>query len=140
MERLYPILIALSLFTIAPTALADHGTFEATGEILVGNPSTGVIGGVTELAAPCDTGSDLNGFDGQWHDISGFSDHAFVLDPADTLDADVWFYNASCGFISNSTGAQAFIGANENGTVPENATFAVVDGFVGTGSYKLSIE
>jgi hypothetical protein len=132
------LLAAASLLTMAPAAVAGHGeTFDEDGEILVGQPGAGV----TERGAACDTESGLNGVDGQWYAIDGFGDHDFELTMDDTLDVDLYFYTAGCDFVNaDADGAEAFLGGTEDGTVPSEAAFAVVDGFAGTGGFTLSIS
>ncbi|PSG98256.1 hypothetical protein BRD56_01290 [Thermoplasmatales archaeon SW_10_69_26] len=136
------LLAAASLLTMAPAAVAGHGeTFEEDGEILLGQPGTNAGVGVTELGAACDTESELNGVDGQWYAIDGFDDHDFELTMDDTLDVDMYFYTTECEFIDDGfDGAEAFLGGTEDGTVPSEAAFAVVDGFAGTGDFTLSIS
>lgn len=142
MRTAITLMVAVSLFTMVPAASASHDeTFEEDGEILAGQPGTGLGVGAAELGAACDTDSDLNGVDGQWHNITGFAEHEFELTMDDTLDVDVFFYDADCSWINaDSTGAEGFVGQTEDGTVPANAAFAVVNGWAGTGSYTLTIN
>lgn len=131
------ILLAAIALTLAATPLAAADTY--SGSILVGHPVTAVIGGVTENAEPCTPGGATAGIDGVWFDIGDVGGMAFSLTMDDTLDADVWFYTASCAFIDSNVGALAGFGTLESGAVPAGAKFAVVDGFAGTGGFQLTV-
>lgn len=129
---------AASMLVLGGPASASH-TAEFTGTILVGNPMTGIVGGVTENVEGCSPGGATEGLDGVWFDIAGFGGGTGVLTNADTLDGDVWFYTAGCGFINNAAMAAKGLGETETGAIPEAAAYAVVDGFVGTGDFTLSL-
>lgn len=111
----------------------------ATGTILVGHPATGVVGGVTENLAPCTTDDPLNGVDGVWVDLGDFQGHDAVLTVDATLDGDLYFYDSGCGFLPEGTMAAGFLGATEAGVVPVDAQYAIVDGFLGTGAFTLTV-
>ncbi len=137
-DRRLVTIVALAVLIALPTAAAASQTFEGT--ITVGHPATGVGVGVTELAAACDPGSDLNGVDGHWYEVSTYASGTFVLTMAETLDADVWFYDANCTLIDHGEGAQGILGVTEIGTVPADADHAIVNGYMGTGSFVLTLE
>lgn len=132
----------LILCGVVAFVLAFAGTASAddyNGDILLGSPPAGLGTGTTELAAPCDDQSDLNGTDGVWFDIGDDDGTSFTLTMDATLDADVYFYDAECDYISDTVGGQAGLGADESGAVPSDATYAIVVGYLGTGSFTLSL-
>lgn len=129
--------LLLGSLLVLPTAVAASTTF--SGTITAGHPATGVGVGVTELGAACDTEADLNGVDGHWFDVAAYDGWTFVLTMDATLDADVWFYDASCTPIDDGSGAKGIIGVQETGKVPSNAAYAIVNGYAGTGSFTLKL-
>ena len=134
-------LTGLLVLSIAAPATAGHGPqFTATGTVLVGDPASAVIGGVTENVAPCDPGSAANGVDGIWYDIQGFGVHTATLTMDSTADFDIYWYDESCQFIDDVTMAANFVGETEMGTVPFDARYAVVDLFIGgAATFNLTI-
>jgi hypothetical protein len=137
MRKLMIGLVAVSLLATVPTAVAEE-TREESGEI-VGHPGT-LAFGASELTAACEPGAETDGIDGKWFEISNFAGGDFVLDPADTLDADAYFYDADCGFVdAGLDGAEEGLGAAEDGQIPDEASFVVVDGFAGQGSFDLML-
>lgn len=127
--------LAAAASLAAAPAIAD----EYSGSILIGHPATAVAGGVDENLGGC-VGIADPGIDGQWFDLQHEApgSHA-ILDPDDALDADAWFYTASCEFINNDVLARQFVGVTEAGTMPSGAAYVVVDGYAGTGNFTLTI-
>ena len=127
-------LVAAASLAAVP-AIAD----EYSGSIFIGHPVTAVAGGIDENLGGCNGIADP-GIDGQWFDLRNEAPGSFaILDPDDSLDADAWFYTASCGFIDDDVLARQFVGAAETGTVPAGAAYVVVDGYAGTGNFTLTI-
>lgn len=135
MQKLF--LGALALLLIAAPAVSAQ-TY--SGSILVGHAVTGLAGGATEIFEACTPDGELAGVDGVWFDIGTGDNRTFALTMDSTLDADVYFYDAGCSYISDYSGAQNFLGEAEAGIVPEGARFAIVDGFAGTGAFELTIS
>jgi hypothetical protein len=139
MKRLALFALLVSL-TAAPFAKAETYPWTAEGTILIPGPTGKVIGGMTELLNPCgaedpDLG-DLQGVDGYWitlpEDAGG---HPATLD-SDAVDADVWFYNNGCGLVTDDADPIAYdmatdATADEAGTIPLAASFAIVDNSLG---------
>lgn len=127
--------IAAALLALgATTAAAEEGS------VLVGHPATFVAGGVSEnLGCPAGGDARFDGIDGAWFAIPETT-ASIIIDPSATLDADGFFYTADCSFIEEVTLAQAGLGSQERGNVPEGAAFVVVDGFVGTGSFTIDFR
>jgi hypothetical protein len=135
------ILIAAAVVAVAVPALGRADTQTYTGTITVGNPASAVTGGVAETIDFCDPSGSTNGIDGKWFDI-GASDATrnatLTTDP--TLDGDVYFYDVGCQLIGDFDMATVGPGSPEAGVVPATAEFVVVDGFLGTGAFTLSID
>lgn len=128
------LLLALPLAAAAPEPVTHEGL------LLLGHPTTGFVGGVTEILAPCDPASPLNGLDGAWFGIAGLAGQPFLLTTDLTLDGDLWFYRADCGFIPTAVGAHlSVLGSPEQGLVPAGAAFVIVDGNHGAGHFTLTL-
>ena len=129
-------------------ASADHGAsdFVATGTILIGNPGTRVIGGVSETGSPCMGSIDedvpdgtFNGIDAVWVKLpAGSVGHAATLTAAEPNDVDAWFYTDACTLVTSAT-ENAYSMAttapepngNEEGIIPATAGWAAIDLYVG---------
>lgn len=134
----FALLLTVGTMPLVATG-ASHGTFE--GAILLGNPTTAVTRGVSEAAADCQPGSPANGVDGVWHRVDEFAGGTFTLTMESTLDADLYFYTLDCTSINDKRdGAEALMGFAETGDVPPDAGYAIVNGFVGSGSYTLKFQ
>jgi hypothetical protein len=124
--------------------MAGHATHSedpliASGTILVGHPVSSISGGVTENLAPCTPADPINGVDGVWVDLLDFQGHDASMVVDATLDADVFFYTAACDYVAGADLNAGFLGEPEAGTVPADAQYAVVNGFLGTGSFTLTV-
>lgn len=146
MKRILALCAIVSLLAVAPAAPggASHASFFASGRILVPNPVilyTDV--GVTDLAAPCDPASPLNGLDGAWYAIPGFDLHTAVLTPGEpTTNVAAFFYSANCTHIpTNYVMARHPMGETETGTVPRGAAYILVFLTYGApGTFTLTIS
>lgn len=114
-------------------ALAGAAHAEATvlakGEIVVGNPVGALVGGVSEIMAVCGGDESFNGIDGIAFDVPPTlrGTGAKLVTVGDTaLDADVYWYDSGCNLIEDYAMAEVAV-VNENGTVPAEAVFGVVD-------------
>jgi len=135
------IVVALAVLAlVAPTVGAEHPHREESGT-LVGNPTTGVAdASLAETLAPCQPDGLGEGVDGDWYEIEHFATHDFRLEPAPALDADLWFYTEDCTEIDDDTdGARGLLGETETGDVPYDARYVVVTGFLGAGTYELTL-
>jgi len=128
---------AVLALAAAPAAAGSSTTFE--GRISIGHPTTFLGLGVTELFAPCDEASELNGVDGVWFEVAGLAGADFLLTMEQTLDADVYFYDDSCSFLEADGGADNFFDLPESGTVPPGAEYAIVTAFTGFGAFTLTL-
>jgi len=151
MRKLFAAAIVLTALGAAGYGHADP--VPLTGTIALGNASqTAGEGGITENGAPCELGSELNGLDGVWLDVSGLEGLDAVLtfsgENAAVSDADVYFYSAECSKLEDDSMAQNFIAAGrapfetnvESGSIPEDAAFAIVNGFFGANiSFTLTV-
>jgi hypothetical protein len=145
-------LVSMILLAVAAPALASHTAtdFVATGTILIGDPGTRVIGGVTEQGSPClgsidpDVPAGLaQGVDGFWIALpEGSGGHAATLTSTAPNDVDAWFYDEGCGLIQPAADPNAYSMAttdpvpngDEAGTIPANAAFVAVDLYVGAAA------
>lgn len=136
------------------------------GSIAVGNPASGVgagtkVGnqyvsateasatGVSELFAPCAAGYDQlhepsDGMDGQWFEIEGLGGYPAVLSAtgqnAPMQDLNAFFYRADCTLLTDYSMAKKGPGAPEEGLVPWNAAWAVVNLAVGgNAAFEMTI-
>lgn len=146
MKRL-PLLLVLGALVAAPFAHADeHTFFSEDGIVMLPNPTSKAVGGVTESFNPCGTDDpdlgDLNGVDGHWIELpEGAVGRAATL-TSDAVDMDVWFYTGfgtGCALINDDADPSAYnmatdLTANEAGTIPAGATFAIVDLAVGANA------
>jgi hypothetical protein len=132
--------VLCAVFCILPaTGRATGGeTLTVTGSILVGHPATSITT-ITERLTSCDPIGRGNGLDGAWVDLLSFQNREATLSVAPTLDADVYFYTRECSFISGTDMALNGLGGDEIGTTPADAGFALVAGFLGTGTFTLVI-
>lgn len=142
--------LVLSMMVAAP-ALASGETDDlvVTGTVLLADPATKYLLGVTETVSPCNGSLDqdvpagaANGVDGYWIDLLGYEGHRATLTGSATdapnapgPDLDVWFYDEACGLIGPAADENAYhmatSSSNEFGIVPAGAAFAVVDYAVG---------
>jgi hypothetical protein len=120
-------LLLVALLLVPALGIASS-RFEVTAEVEFGEPV-----GVVEIAAPCDPGDEINGFDGIWFDIAGFGGHNAVLGTSPLSDFDVHFYDADCAFIDDTSMAEEGLGQPEDSVVPDDAAFVVVNQFSGAG-------
>ncbi len=142
----------ISAFAAVP-ASANHGTFNDEAFLAVGTGPLWWEGlGITEQAN-CDAGSDLQGIDGVWYDleaegISG-TGHDFFLTTDDPMDVDALFYDADCGQVEVvgacwiESGVDLPILGNcqeESGAIPDDAEFLLIQNFLGSGTYQLTIS
>lgn len=146
------LMASVVLAAIALPAAADHGAadFTATGTILVGNPITRVIGGVTENVSPCGGSIDQdvpdgisNGVDAAWIELpEGSGGHAATLTADGDNDVDAWFYDAGCALIQPSADENAYSmssvdlepNGDEEGIIPAVAAWAAIDLYVGANA------
>lgn len=134
MKRLLLPILAGALVALGPLATAaEHG-----GAIFLGAPAFGLGLGPTEFLHPCDEAAQTTNLDAVWFAIAG-EGTGFTLVMDLTLDADVYFYDADCGYLDTTQGAQGFLGDTEEGPVPPGAAFAIVVGYAGSGSFVLTI-
>jgi hypothetical protein len=99
------------------------------------NPaSSEAPGGISEIAAACDPGSEADGIDGLWVDVpaekrdgTGFI-RALGSSEA-PYDVDVWFYDATCNLLPGQL-ANVLTG-DEQGPIPAGANYAVVNMWAG---------
>lgn len=147
----------MTAIAAVPTGSASHGTYSDEQFIAVG---TGPLwyeqahAAITQQAE-CDPSSDLQGIDGYWYDLEaegiGVGDaHDFLVTTDDPMDVDVLFYDDSCGlvhvvgncFISTGLGDNDPLGdcQEESGPVPEQAAYVLVQNFLGSGTYQLTIS
>ena len=132
----FALLACAGLVALAPGfARADE---PITGSILVGNPGT-QFGGVSETAAPCLPGDDLDGIDGAWVELPEDAGGKVLTvtatdDMAALQDLDVYFYGAGCEYMADTALNAEGSGVAETGEVPAEATFAIVDLFTGANA------
>lgn len=110
----------------APTVLAS-------GEITAGNPVSAVVGGISEIVAVCGGDESFNGIDGIAFDVPAAVRNTgarLVTTGQYAIDADVYWYDAECALIEDYEMAELGT-ANENGIVPGNAIYGVVDLTIG---------
>lgn len=121
-------------------ARAEGPSFSVNGEITAPNPTSKLISGVTERLNPCgvpdEDAGDLQGFDGYWITLPAAAGGRDAVLVSNAIDADVWFYDATCGLISENDDPTAFGMAtdatpNETGTIPAAAAHAIVDNAAG---------
>jgi hypothetical protein len=145
----------LAAVTTAPAALAGTHTGGRTylGWIKAAHPGLPV----TLLGAPCHPRSPLNGVDGVWYQVPRGATHVRMT-PARTLDASVLFYTVypggtpavvsadgglggGCRFVSGIFGRHGIYGNGfggvASGSVPAGASFVIVNGYMGTGTFTL---
>jgi hypothetical protein len=146
------LLAVLVMAAVAVPAAAEHSStdFVATGLILVGDPVTRVQGGVSEIGSPCLGSFDpevpegaAQGVDGFWIQLpEGAAGHSATLTAADPNDVDAWFYTEDCSLIGPTADENAYSMAttdpepngNEEGTIPEIASWVAVDLYVGAAA------
>lgn len=145
MKRL-PLLLVLGVVLAAPLAQADEPFLTVSETVTAPNPTSKAIGGLTETTNPCGTPDpdlgDINGLDGYWIEMPvGAQGRAATLE-SNGVDMDVWFYTgegASCSLISDDDDPIAYDmatdgTANEAGTIPALATYAIVDLAIGANA------
>ncbi|GAC1321672.1 MAG: hypothetical protein NVSMB12_21950 [Acidimicrobiales bacterium] len=136
-------MFALVCMTVAIAPAARAGTpaeTTYTGWIKLAH---GAFNAVTEVGAPCDPTSPLNGLDGVWYKLPRGSTHV-TLTPSAILDADVVFRAGPGGRLGchGVPGEGGFLpgrgyGHAVSGSVPSEATFLLVNGFLGTGAFSI---
>ena len=108
----------------------DGGDFTCTGKILIGQPSSGVLGGISEYAAPpCGSNATLDGLDSRWIELpESAPGRAASLTFESPGDADlvVNFYDSTCVFIAATSMWEAARNMPEHGYVPYRAAYAAV--------------
>ena len=149
-------ILSLALFAIAPAAMADPetDTITRTGEITLAHGAHNVI---TATAAPCDPTSPLTGLDGVWYRIPQGATQV-TLDPNYLLDADLLFYKFAPGAsstaisaLNNSWVGGSCVGAGSPlfdrgygysvfGPIPPEATYVLVNGWLGTGCFNITFS
>lgn len=131
------VLLAVALVVLAAPPVAADGGFTVEGTLAVGNPVSKAIGGLTEFLAPCDPSDpDLQGLDGFWIALPAEVTETAASMTSDGVDTDVWFYDANCSLLlgGESEAMATDLTANENGTVPADAAYAIVDLAVGANA------
>lgn len=129
-------LIIASLFVIAlvtPVSASEHG-IEEEGSILFGVPVA-----VQNAADPCNPDSELNGLFSAWYDVSELQGESFEILVSENLDIDPLLWDADCEFIDYGGAPLGFLGADESGTISEGSHFLLVQGYVGSGDYTLTV-
>lgn len=132
------VLVALSL-----TASPARGGYDVGGVIQAGNPMTAVVGGVTEIMGACDPTSDVQGVDGYWlklpADAATKRATLTIRDVDD--DVDLYFYDGDCSFVDDLSMAQKSFGETEHGNIPEGATWAVANLYLGADAgFTVSVD
>lgn len=126
---------ALLLLPLAPSTLAEDASVDGT--ILAGHPAALFGVGAGELVAACDSTATLQGVDAAWLPLADPATlRSFRLEPAATLDADVFFFDDECDFIDTYRGAAQLAGLPESGPLPPRSAFALVVGSAGSGAFR----
>lgn len=133
--------LVLTLATVATStsafAVTRTRTVTYTGSILLAH---GPYNAVTATGAPCDPKSPVNGVDGVWYKVPpGATRVRFA--PSALLDSDLLFRTAACRSIIGGgfLGGQGY-GHVVSGAVPKGASFVLVNGWLGTGSFILKLS
>jgi hypothetical protein len=128
---------AMTALSMVPSQ-ADEG-FSVSGTIIAPAPQTKAIAlSATEGLNPCgapdpDLGS-TQGVDGYWIALPEGSAGLAAAVTSDAVDIDVWYYDEGCGGLYDYNAMATDLTANETGTVPEGAAFAIVDLAVGAAA------
>lgn len=129
---------ALTALSMVPSHASDP-VFTESGTILAPAPQTKAIAlsateGLNRCGAPdADLGS-TQGVDGHWVTLPADSAGLAAELVSDAVDVDVWFYSEGCTGLYDYTDMATDLTANESGTVPADAAFAIVDLAVGAAA------
>jgi hypothetical protein len=135
MKRL---VLAACVLAICVPSLAHADDNTLTGNILVGDPVSGEIFGVSDIVASCDTTSPAQGIDGVVYDISDRAGQTVTLTapsgPTGQNDVDAYFYGADCLPVGTENMAANGPDEIETGKVPADAVYLQVDLFTGANA------
>lgn len=133
LKHLTALLAALALVGVASlgTATTITRTQKATGNVFVGNPASGLTGGLAESFGP---GSDFEGFDGVWialaQSATGTEPVTLDYDTSLVNDLDIYFYDADFNLLEGYD-CVTLLDTGESCTAPAGAVWAIVDGATG---------
>lgn len=147
MRSKLPAVVLLAVFLIAsmPAVVANHGGYEQSGTAVVSlaglDPSAQDGAGFN-----CDPSHPAQGVGAQVFELDpehADGDHSFVVDVTDlgTLDIDPVFYGpdaeSDCANLGSGGAPLGFLGVDEAGTIPQNATHVKIVYWAGAGDYTI---
>jgi hypothetical protein len=135
--RLYVLTVMLAVVATSTSTLASPRPRTTThvGSIRLAH---GAFNAVTAVGAACDPTSPLNGIDGVWYKIPRGATRV-TFTPSALLDADLLFRTGTCQGITDGgvLNGQGY-GRRVSGPVPKNASFVLVNGWLGTGAFTVT--
>lgn len=151
MRKLMLAAAAVAVFgTFAPSQAGIETVTLVEGDILIGNPGSKALGGAAELWDECGASADLQGVDGLWFEVPEEGARqkapATLVTTGDTaIDVDVWWYTSDCSLILEPEDVAyemaTDLEANEEGHIPENAAYGIVDFAIGAAAHvKLTAQ